>query len=306
VTQTSHTVDLGQRVHYVDFGGAADGPRVVFVHGLGGSHNNWTELARELRPYARMVAVDLSGHGLTEPIRLRATVHHNAILLRRFLDEVVAQPAVVVGNSMGGMVSILTAAASGRGIDGVILLDPVLPRAPDAPFDRQVARQFALMSIPGLSERILERRLARIPARQRVIGTLNLCFHDPARIPVEVVEAGVALEERRSQFPLVSRAYISATRSLLAVAARANGYRAKMAAITAPVLLIQGDSDRLVPVQNARAIAARFPHWQYVELAGVGHTPQLEAPAEVAAVITQWLAGRGSVESNAGRGNPNA
>lgn len=289
----SATADLGQEVHYVDFGGAPDGPRIVFVHGLGGSHNNWTELARALAPRARMLAVDLSGHGLTPPIRARATVQWNAALLRRFLDEVVREPAILVGNSMGAMVSILAAASNSTGVLGLVLLDPVLPRAAGAPFDRSVAGEFALMMIPGVSERVLDRRRARTPARERVVGTLTLCFGDPQRIPPSVVEAGIVLDEQRSAFAMLSRALLSATRSLLAVAARAKPYWARMAAIPVPVLLVHGESDRLVPVQNARAAAARFPQWRYVELAGVGHTPQLEVPGDVAPLITQWIADHG-------------
>jgi pimeloyl-ACP methyl ester carboxylesterase len=44
------TADLGGAVHYVDFGGAAGAPRVVLVHGLGGSHLNWCLLAPSWPP----------------------------------------------------------------------------------------------------------------------------------------------------------------------------------------------------------------------------------------------------------------
>ena len=54
----SRTVEIGGPVHYVDFGGPDDGPTVVLVHGLGGSHLNWDLLAPLLRPYARVLALD--------------------------------------------------------------------------------------------------------------------------------------------------------------------------------------------------------------------------------------------------------
>jgi len=56
-----------------------------------------------------------------------------------------------------------------------------------------------------------------------------------------------------------------------------------------PVLLMQGDRDRLVPVTAARAIAEAHPHWTYVELADVGHVPQLQVPDRVAAEVLGWL-----------------
>jgi pimeloyl-ACP methyl ester carboxylesterase len=56
-----------------------------------------------------------------------------------------------------------------------------------------------------------------------------------------------------------------------------------------PVLLIQGDRDRLVPVAAARAAAEAHPHWTYVELADVGHVPQLQVPGVVATELLSWL-----------------
>ena len=54
-------------MHYVDFGGPDDGPTIVLVHGLGGSHLNWDLLAPRLTPHARVLALDLPGFGRSEP-----------------------------------------------------------------------------------------------------------------------------------------------------------------------------------------------------------------------------------------------
>jgi pimeloyl-ACP methyl ester carboxylesterase len=234
-----------------------------------------------------MVALDLSGFGLTAPGR--GEVAHNVSLLRRFLDEVVAEPAVLIGNSMGAMVAILAVAADPRGVTGLVLVDPVLPRAKGAPFDRQATLAFAIMAVPRLGEWMMDRRLKRIPAQRRVAALLALLCADPSRVPASVAEAALALEERRAEFPHRSRAFMAASRSLMRLAARAKNYWAAMAKIEVPVLLVQGDRDRLVPVQNARAAAARFPHWRYAELAGVGHVPQLEVPEQTALLISQWM-----------------
>src|SRR3712207_9253498 len=115
----SRTVDLGGRVHYIDFGGRDDGPTVVLVHGLGGSHLNWDLFAPLLRPHARVLALDLPGFGRSEPGDRRTTVHDNVTVLDRFLREVAGIPVVLVGNSMGGMISILQTAASPETVDGL-------------------------------------------------------------------------------------------------------------------------------------------------------------------------------------------
>ena len=68
----SATVDLGGPVHYVDFGGPADGPVLVLVHGLGGSHLNWDLFAPLVREHARVLALDLPGFGRSEPAGRRS------------------------------------------------------------------------------------------------------------------------------------------------------------------------------------------------------------------------------------------
>jgi pimeloyl-ACP methyl ester carboxylesterase len=53
--------------------------------------------------------------------------------------------------------------------------------------------------------------------------------------------------------------------------------------------MLQGDEDRLVQVTAARDVAQRNPRWTYVELAGVGHVPQLQVPERVASEMLGWL-----------------
>ena len=292
--------DLGGPVHYVDFGGPKDAPPLVYVHGLGGSHLNWTRLAPLLADDVHGYALDLAGFGLTDPLGRRTTVAANAQLLSRFLAGVVGEPAVLVGNSMGGMVSVLAAAHTLGAVRGLVLVDPTLPPAAGAKVDPVVRKQFAIHAVPGLGEwsprgvlaraarNSVSRRLARVPARTRVSYVLALCFSDPARIPPEIVDAGVALEERRATQPRRAESYLAATRSILRGVARAE-YARSLADLTMPVLLVHGVHDRLVPVASARAAAGRHPHWRYAEL-DAGHTPQLEVPEEVAAEIRPWLA----------------
>src|SRR3712207_9481894 len=103
----SRTVDLGGPVHYVDFGGPADRPVMVLVHGLGGSHLNRDLFAPLVRAHVRLLAIDLPGFGRSEPEGRTAGVAANVAVLHRFLTEVWGDPALLVGNSMGGMISIL-------------------------------------------------------------------------------------------------------------------------------------------------------------------------------------------------------
>jgi pimeloyl-ACP methyl ester carboxylesterase len=285
----SRTVDLGGPVHYVDFGGPDGAPTVVLVHGLGGSHLNWDLFAPLLRPHARVLALDLPGFGRSEPGDRRTTVQDNVQVLDRFLAEVAGAPVVLVGNSMGGMISILQAAASPRTVSGLVLLDAAVP-GPRRALDPVVALTFALYAIPMLGERFLALRRKRSTPLRQVRDMLRLCGVDPDALPSSVIDRSLTLIEQRKDVPAMDRAFLAAARSLLRLLVDPRVYRTAMASIRVPVLLVQGDEDRLVPVAAARDIAARHPEWRYLELPGVGHVPQLQVPEQLATEVLAWLA----------------
>jgi len=285
---TSRTVDLGGPVHYVDFGGPDGAPTVVLVHGLGGSHLNWDLFAPLIRDHARVLAVDLPGFGRSEPDGRRTTVRDNVAVLDRFLTEVAGTPAVLVGNSMGGMISILETAASPQSVNGLVLLDAAVP-GPRRALDPLVAFTFAVYAIPMVGERFLALRRKRSTPLRQVRDMLRLCGVDPDALPPETIDRSIDLIGRREDVPAMDKAFLSAARSLLRILVDPRRYRAAMASITVPVLMVQGDEDRLVPVAAARDIAERHPGWRYLELPGVGHVPQLQVPEKVAGEFLAWL-----------------
>jgi pimeloyl-ACP methyl ester carboxylesterase len=285
---TARTADLDGPVHWVDFGGT--GPRIVLVHGLGGSHLNWCLLAPLLVGHARVAAVDLVGFGLTHPHGRSTGVRANADLLVRFLHEVVGAPAVLVGNSMGGMVSILAAARHRAAVSGLVLVDPSVPGGLGDRIDPLVAAMFAGYATPVLGTRLLARRRATLTPQQAVQATLDLCCVDPSKVPADLKAASEALVSERAAVSGLDAAFLDAARSLLKVNAMAPAYWRAMASIPAPVLLIHGERDRLVPVRAARRAVRRNPWWQLETLPGVGHVPQLEAPDTVAELMLGWLA----------------
>jgi pimeloyl-ACP methyl ester carboxylesterase len=84
-------------------------------------------------------------------------------------------------------------------------------------------------------------------------------------------------------------AFLAAARSTVRTATRRGRYLATMRAVRAPVLLLHGESDRLVPVRSARAAAARNPSWELHTFPKIGHVPQLEVPDLTATRILDWL-----------------
>jgi pimeloyl-ACP methyl ester carboxylesterase len=285
--------DLDGPLHYLDFGGPDGAPVIVCVHGLGGSAVNWLALAPLLADRFRVFAPDLAGHGLTQSAGRGTGVAANRALLHRFIRQVTAGPVILLGNSMGGMISLLEAATAPDLVSGLILLDPALPFVLARP-DPLVAAMFALYVTPGVGRLLMNRR-RRLPPEALVARTLALCCTDPSRVPADVLAEHVDVALARAGFAGTDRDFAAATRSVLAMVGplRGQGYRRGLGSVRCPVLLVHGSRDRLVPLGVARTAARSHPSWSLTVLPGVGHVPQLEAPADTAAAITAWLGSAG-------------
>ena len=286
----SRWADLDGPVHYVDHGGPAEGPLLVCVHGLGGSLLNWAALVPLLTPTCRVVALDLAGFGHTRGGARSTSVQANQRLLHRFLTEVAGTPAILVGNSMGGLISILQASQRPDTVAGLVLVDPALPIALDARPDPRVFATFAAFLVPAVGRRLISRRRDATSAEEAAHAMLRLCCADPSRVPADVVELHLELAGLRREYSDVDSEMLAAAQSLLWVLADRRRYAAMQRAIDVPVLLLHGDRDRLVHIASARAAAAANPSWRFEVARGVGHVPQLEVPEWTAEHVLSWLA----------------
>lgn len=288
--------DIDGPVHYLDYGGPAGAPVIVAVHGLEGCAVNWSALAPLLTDRYRVLAPDLAGHGFTRSAGRGVDVSANRVLLHRFVEAVAGPPVILMGNSMGGMISLNEAAAAPGVVTGLILLDPALPFMPVRP-DPSVVLMFLANMVPGLSQRMLRRRHQRTPD-ELVAGVLATVCADPSRVPPAVVGQHVEVARRRFAYTEADREFTLAARSVVSAAGYLTGraYRRAIDAVGCPVLMLHGTLDRLIPVATARIVARHHPAWSLVVLPGVGHVPQLEVPQECATEIREWLglAGRGA------------
>jgi len=289
---TARTADLGGEVAWLDYGGPADGPLLVGVHGLGGAAWNWAAVAPLLTEHVRLVAIDLVGHGLTRSGGRQTTVGANRRVLDRWLREIIDEPAVLVGNSMGGAISLLEGAIAPDLVRGLVLIDPALPRPAFGRIDPQVAMSFAVASIPWVGKAVATRRARRAGVETQVRDTLKLCTVDVNRIPSWVVDVGVDYAQSRAEDPLSTSDFLAAARSVVRLLSRPGPLRRAGAAVDAagiPVLLIHGDRDRLVSIDIATRYARQHPAWQFEIAHEIGHIPMLEAPDWTAKQILTWL-----------------
>ena len=282
------TIDLGgEVVHYVDFEG--QGRPIVLVHGLGGSHANWLAVGPRLATQRRVVAIDLPGFGRSPRSHRGANLEVMGEVLAQFIDAISDEPVHLMGNSMGGALSILEAAARPQRIKSAVLVCPALPPVAGTKPDPKFLATLMLACLP-FGHRLLGRRAAKAGPRQMVHELMRLCCVDPTRVPAHVVEAHLELARSRPSRPWADRAFAEATRSVFMLLTVGGSFRRAIQSLKVPTLIVHGKLDRLVDVRASRAAVAMAPQIELAELSDIGHTPQMEAPEEFLALVDRWLA----------------
>ncbi len=277
-------------------GGPADGPLIVGLHGLGGSHLNWAAVGPDLTRYARVVALDLVGHGLTPTGSRTADMEGHRRLVSGALEVLAvesegspgAAPVILMGNSMGGLVAALQAAEEPGTVAGLILIDPALPTSRLGLVHPRVVANFLLCAVPGVGETYLTQRRQRTTAEQTVRRVLGVCCVDASRVPDDVVEAHIELTERLDRVA-ADAAYLRSARSLSSLVARPAPTMERLASIGQPTLLLHGARDVLVPLTSAQRMSAAHPAWRFRVAADMGHVPMLEAPGWTMETVGAWL-----------------
>jgi pimeloyl-ACP methyl ester carboxylesterase len=280
--------DLDGLVHYADFGGR--GPALVMVHGLAGSHLNWLGVGPALSTHHHALAPDLAGFGRTPLAGRAASVPANRKLLDRFLREVAGTPAVLVGNSMGGLISLMQAAEAPETVAALVLVDPAAPHPRRAPVEARVWGLFAGLLLPGLSEALVRASLRRSDPARVVAQVLALTCADPSRVDPEITAAHVRLAQDGLARPQTERALAMAARSLVAVLSRRRAFRQMVDRVTAPTLVVHGAKDRVVPLGASQLLVRQRPDWELAVLPDLGHVPMLEDPPSFLATVEPWLA----------------
>jgi pimeloyl-ACP methyl ester carboxylesterase len=256
---------------------------------MAGAATNWTDFMAELALEFACAAVDLPGSGQSPPPKAPG-----GYSIRALADTVIglieargAGPVHLVGNSMGGAVSVKVAALRPDLVRTLTLISPALPdRLPHPSLLR-----FPMLAMPGLGGWML-RRADSIPAEARVRLMLSTVYYDwktsvhPDRIAAEVDQA-----RRRDKLPYSDDALIGAARTIAVEYLRptARSLWRDAERIRVPVLAIYGSHDRLVNPRMAARAARTFRDARVLVLPRTGHVAMLEHPAEVAAHFREML-----------------
>jgi pimeloyl-ACP methyl ester carboxylesterase len=260
---------------------------MLCVHGLGGSAHNWTDLAGVLRNRFAVEAIDLPGHGRSAPAA--GNDYSLDAHARVVIDYVIRSgrgPVHLVGNSMGGAVSVVVAAQRPDLVKTLTLISPAVPDNRIRAFPLRSDPRAALLAVPGLGELALKQMDRRYSPESRLAATIAMCFADPTRYPKERRREAAAELRTRLSMPWANTAFLRSMRGL-AVAQFVRGrvgWRT-LRKITAPTLVLWGDTDRLVAPDLAPYVAAAIPDSRLSVFEDVGHTAMMEVPERTARAL---------------------
>jgi pimeloyl-ACP methyl ester carboxylesterase len=247
---------------------AGDGTPVLFIHGGTASAREWRLVLPLLAGHAECVAMDRLGCGESDRSARgydRATITDGFFALA---DALGWDTFAVVGQSFGGFWALSMAFARPERLSGLVVVNGAGgPMSEDEQAQwqaRSAARRQATPADPAS------------PAA--IEAVMNEIFADPSRVP------GSFREDLRFQAVRADRGQLEA----LSTESR-NLASAPYASLRMPTLVIWGEADRMIPVERGRRLAEAVPGARFVGLPGVGHTCQVEAPAEFAAALAPFL-----------------
>ncbi len=261
------TVD-GIRLHVRD-DGPRDAPAIIFLHGFGSSLHTFEPWADALKIDYRAVRVDLPGSGLSPPDPTGEYTDARAIaLILALMDQLDIRTATLAGNSIGGRIAWTMAADFPDRVDKLVLISPDGFASPGFAYGQKA-------DVPALMKAI---RFSLPKAALR--PNLAASYGDPGLLTEATVTryhdlmlgpgSRAALLARMQQTVLVDPAV-------------------RLPKIQAPVLLIWGEKDRLIPFSNAADYTALLPQSRLVSFPDLGHVPMEEDPARSLVPLRAFL-----------------
>ena len=266
-----------------------DGVPAVYVHGLGGSSTNWTDLAALLAPVAGGTAPDLPGFGYSEPEKgFDFSLQAHAEVVARHIEDVGA-PVHLLGNSMGGAIALMIAERRPELVKTLTLISPAMPDRRPNP-RRLSDPRMALAYLPLVGARV-RAQLAALGPRERAAQVIKLCFADPSRFPESRLDELAEEHGARAGFswaaPAMARSTFAIFRAWSSLGKSSLWSSAPR--VKAPTLVVWGREDRVISVRRAMRTARVIPKARLLVLPRTGHVAQMERPIVVAkAVLGMW------------------
>ncbi|KAM7250796.1 hypothetical protein ACFE04_022679 [Oxalis oulophora] len=275
----------GHKIHYVVQG---EGFPILLIHGFGASAFHWRYNIPELAKKYKVYAIDLIGFGWSE----KALIDYDAMVWKDqvvdFLKEIVIEPAVLVGNSLGGFTALISAVGLCDQVAGVVLLNNAgqfgNPNRKSEVAEETVLQKNILNPLKEIFQRVVLGFLfwqAKQPAR--IKSVLNSVYVNNSNVDDYLVESITmpAADPNAGEvyYRLMTRFMTNQSKYTL---------DSVLSKLSIPLLLVWGDLDPWVGPAKANQIKAFYPNTTVVNLQA-GHCPHDEVPELVNKALLDWL-----------------
>jgi len=246
--------------HVYDAKGKGSLPTVVVLHGISSNAMAFARVMQRLRPHVRrVVAPEAPGHGFSRDPSVPLSPETLFESMRDVLDQVLDEPAIVFGNSLGGGVAIHYAIERPSQVRGLFLASPA----------------GAVMDAEGL-ERFM--RIFHMQSRDEALAFLGRLYH---RTPWFAPLFAAEVQRMFSRDPI--RQFTSSVRPDHMFS------EDRLSALSMPVHFLWGRSERLMPEEHLSYFKRSLPaHAMIVEPEGYGHCPHLDDPVRLSRDIIDF------------------
>lgn len=261
-------------------------PPILLLHGFGASIGHWRKNLGVLSQEHTVYALDLLGFGASQKAIATYNVELWVEQVYEFWQTFIQEPAILIGNSIGSLVSLAAAASHPemvRALVAISLPDPAVQTEAIPPRLLPLVETVQnIIASPPLLRPIFY--LVRKP--QIIRRWVKLAYANPDSVTDELVEILAGPPGDRGS----ARAFCILFRAM-GSSKLGPGVKAILPALEVPILLIWGEEDRLIPASVAKpeGLMEYNSHLKLVKLENAGHCPQDECPDRVNELILNWI-----------------
>jgi pimeloyl-ACP methyl ester carboxylesterase len=257
-------VELSQaKVHYLD-NQKKSNKTLVLLHGFGGDKDNWNYFSNSLKSEYRVIVPDLAGFGesaLKGEVVL--TIEKQTEILEDFLNAIGVQNIYIVGNSMGGAISLLYSYRNGDKVKALVLIDAL-----------GLLKKQEILEITEEDNPLLH-----ICSEEKFMKMVNLSMQKPPYIPdifVSVLaekKCAKRYKEEKIFNEMISDCDLSDIVSKIEI----------------PTLILWGKLDEIINISNAKIFNKEIKNSKLIIFEGLGHVPLIEDPDKTAKSVEDFI-----------------
>lgn len=257
---------------------------LILLHGFGTSIGHWRHNLAVLGENHTVYALDMLGFGASEKAPVSYQLKLWVEQVYEFWRTFIRQPVVLVGNSIGSLVSLAAAAQHPDMVQGVVMIS-----LPDPSLEAEAIPSFlqplvATIKSLILSPPVLKTLFLLVRQPKGLRRWASLAYANPEAVTDELVDILIGPASDRGS----AQAFYA---TFKAVTSADPGFSVKkvLPTLDIPMLLVWGQQDRMIPPAFARQFTDCNPNIQLLTIDNAGHCPHDESPEEVNQAILSWI-----------------